>query len=53
MKRYEVKSLYDEITATVTYVVFDKTTRDAVVIDTVLDYDPASSKVSTEFYGLR
>ena len=48
MKKFEVKSLYDEITATVTYVVFDKITRDAVVIDTVLDYDPASSKVSTE-----
>lgn len=48
MKHYEVKSFYDEITATVTYVVFDKQTRDAVVIDPVLDYDPASSKVSTE-----
>jgi len=48
MKRYEVKSFFDELTATVTYVVFDKSTRDAVVIDPVLDYDPASSKVSTE-----
>jgi glyoxylase-like metal-dependent hydrolase (beta-lactamase superfamily II) len=48
MKKFEVKSLYDEITATVTYVVYDKSTLDAVVIDTVLDYDPASSKVSTE-----
>ena len=48
MKKFEVKSLYDEATATVTYVVFDKSTRDAIVIDPVLDYDPASSKVSTE-----
>jgi glyoxylase-like metal-dependent hydrolase (beta-lactamase superfamily II) len=48
MKKFEVKSLYDEVTATVTYVVFDPATRDAIVIDPVLDYDPASSKVSTE-----
>ena len=48
MKKYEVKSIYDEATATVTYVVFDPETRDAVAIDSVLDYDPASSKFSTE-----
>lgn len=48
MKKYEIKSLYDEATATVTYLVFDRATRDAIVIDPVLDYDPASSKVSTE-----
>ncbi len=48
MKTFEVKSLYDEVTATITYVVYDKVTCDAVVIDPVLDYDPASSKVSTE-----
>jgi glyoxylase-like metal-dependent hydrolase (beta-lactamase superfamily II) len=48
MKKFEVKSIYDENTATITYVVYDKETRDAVVIDPVLDYDPASSKVSTE-----
>lgn len=48
MKKIEVRSLYDEATATVTYVVFDAATRDAVVIDSVLDYDPASSQISTE-----
>jgi glyoxylase-like metal-dependent hydrolase (beta-lactamase superfamily II) len=48
MKKYEVQSIYDEATATVTYVVYDSTTLDAIVIDSVLDYDPASSKVSTE-----
>jgi glyoxylase-like metal-dependent hydrolase (beta-lactamase superfamily II) len=48
MKKFEVKSIYDEATATITYVVYDKETRDAVVIDPVLDYDPGSSKVSTE-----
>lgn len=48
MKHYEVRSLYDEITATVTYVVFDPKSLDAVVIDPVLDYEPASSKITTE-----
>ena len=48
MKKFTVKSLYDEATATITYVIFDQNTRDAIVIDPVLDYDPASSKVSTE-----
>ncbi|MBP7845540.1 MAG: MBL fold metallo-hydrolase [Proteobacteria bacterium] len=52
MKHYEVKSLYDEITATVTYIVFDTQTLDAVVIDPVLDYEPASSKISTESLDL-
>ena len=48
MKKYEVRGLYDEVTATVSYVVFDPATRDAVVMDSVLDYDPASSTVSME-----
>ncbi len=49
MKSYpEVLSLYDEVTATITYVVYDPKTKDGVVIDTVLDYDPAASKLSTE-----
>jgi glyoxylase-like metal-dependent hydrolase (beta-lactamase superfamily II) len=48
MKSFTVQSFYDELTATITYVVSDKDTRDAIVIDPVLDYDPASSKISTE-----
>jgi glyoxylase-like metal-dependent hydrolase (beta-lactamase superfamily II) len=52
VKKFSVKSLYDDATATVTYVVFDEATRDAVVIDPVLDYDPASSKVSMESVDL-
>jgi glyoxylase-like metal-dependent hydrolase (beta-lactamase superfamily II) len=42
-----VEAFYDEVTATVTYVVFDPSTRDALVIDPVLDYDPASSETWT------
>lgn len=42
-----VHHFFDPRTFTVTYVVWDPATRDAVVIDPVLDYDPASSKTST------
>lgn len=41
-----IEAFYDDATSTLTYVVFDPESRDAVVIDPVLDYDPASSEVS-------
>jgi glyoxylase-like metal-dependent hydrolase (beta-lactamase superfamily II) len=44
----ENKAFYDARTFTVTYVVYDAATKDAVIIDPVLDYDPAASKVWTE-----
>lgn len=44
----QVKPFYDPATFTLTYVVFDEATRDAVVIDPVLDFDPASGKTSTK-----
>lgn len=44
----KVQALFDKATFTLTYVVWDPATRDAVVIDPVLDYDPAASKVSEE-----
>lgn len=43
----DVKPFFDPDTFTLTYVVFDPETRDAVVIDPVLDYDPLSSSTST------
>lgn len=43
-----IKTFYDERTSTLTYVVYDPDSRDAVVIDPVLDYDPNASKVWTE-----
>lgn len=43
-----VHGLYDENTATVTYVVWDPGTMDGIIIDPVLDYDPNSSTVSKE-----
>jgi glyoxylase-like metal-dependent hydrolase (beta-lactamase superfamily II) len=43
-----IEPFYDERTSTVTYVVWDDATRDAIVIDPVLDYEPTGSKVWTE-----
>lgn len=42
----QIKEFFDKDTWTLTYVVWDENTRDAVVIDPVLDYDPAASKTS-------
>lgn len=44
----QIKAFYDERTSTLTYVVYDSGTRDAIVIDPVLDYDPKASKTWTE-----
>lgn len=43
----QIETFYDPATFTLTYVVFDPKSRDAVVIDPVLDYDPLSSSIST------
>ena len=43
-----VEPFYDERTSTLTYCVYDRVSRDAVVIDPVLDYDAASSTVWTQ-----
>jgi glyoxylase-like metal-dependent hydrolase (beta-lactamase superfamily II) len=43
----KIQHFYDPTTFTLTYVVFDPETKDAVVIDPVLDYDPVGSKTST------
>lgn len=47
-RQMEIKGFYDTRTNTVTYVVFDAASGDAVVIDSVLDYDPAASAISFE-----
>lgn len=43
-----VKVFFDHATWTLTYVVYDTQTKDAVILDPVWDYDPASSKLSTK-----
>jgi glyoxylase-like metal-dependent hydrolase (beta-lactamase superfamily II) len=44
----QIKAFYDPRTYTLTYVVWDPESRDAVVIDPVLDYDPGASRTWTE-----
>ncbi len=43
----KIKAFYDERTFTLTYVVWDPESKDAFVIDPVLDFDPASAKTWT------
>lgn len=43
----EIKAFFDRDTFTLTYVVYDVASRDAVVIDPVLDYDVRTSRTST------
>ncbi len=42
-----IEPFFDPATFTLTYVVWDPSTKDAVVIDPVLDYDPAAGLTST------
>jgi len=42
----QVEAFFDQSTYTLTYVVWDSQTRDALIIDPVLDYDPVSSAIS-------
>jgi glyoxylase-like metal-dependent hydrolase (beta-lactamase superfamily II) len=51
MSTLHIEPFYDPRTSTLTYVVFDEATRDAVVIDPVLDYDPATGTTWTESVG--
>lgn len=41
----KVQHFYDTKTNTLTYIVFDSQSLDAIIIDPVLDYDPASGKI--------
>jgi glyoxylase-like metal-dependent hydrolase (beta-lactamase superfamily II) len=43
----DINHFFDPTTYTLTYVVYDKSTKDAIIIDPVLDYDPASVTIST------
>lgn len=43
----QIQAFFEEATNTVTYLVSDPATRQAIVIDPVLDYDHRSGKVST------
>jgi hypothetical protein len=40
----QVQTFFDPATFTLSYVVYDEGTKDAVIIDPVLDYDPAGAE---------
>jgi glyoxylase-like metal-dependent hydrolase (beta-lactamase superfamily II) len=44
----QIRAFYDPATYTLSYVVFDQASRDAVVIDPVLDFDQLRSRTSTD-----
>ncbi len=44
--KQSVKVFFDQATWTLTYVVYDEDSRDAIIIDPVWDYDQASSRLS-------
>lgn len=43
----EIRGFFDDQTNTITYLIWDPVSRDAAVIDPVLDYDPAAGTVDT------
>ena len=47
-QRATIQAFYDSTTSTVTYVVWDRATRQAAIIDPVLDYDYKSGYTRTE-----
>ena len=47
MQQPLVKDFFDENTNTFSYVVADLATRQCAIIDSVLDYDPASATTKT------
>jgi glyoxylase-like metal-dependent hydrolase (beta-lactamase superfamily II) len=44
----QIEALYHESTGTLTYIVWDEQTRDALIIDSVMDFDPLRVSISTE-----
>ena len=45
-KKPEIAGFFDEVTYTITYVVHDPATKEAAIIDSVLDYRPNSGRTS-------
>jgi glyoxylase-like metal-dependent hydrolase (beta-lactamase superfamily II) len=46
MASISIQSFFDPATCTVTYVLTDPPSRQAAIIDSVLDYDPKSGRTS-------
>ena len=50
--KFEVETFFDQGTYTLTYIVYDPETRDAIIIDPVWDYEPGASKTYTQSLDL-
>jgi len=48
MQKPEVKGFFDEATNTISYVVWDSTTNQAAIVDSLLDFDQASGRTMTK-----
>ncbi|RIJ21642.1 MBL fold metallo-hydrolase [Henriciella barbarensis] len=48
MQKPEVKAFFDEATNTISYVVWDSTTNQAAIVDSLLDFDQASGRTMTK-----
>ena len=48
MQEPEVKAFFDEATNTISYVVWDSTTNQAAIVDSLLDFDQASGRTMTK-----
>lgn len=48
MQKPEVTGFFDEATFTISYVVADPETKNCAIVDSLLDYDPASGRTKTE-----
>jgi glyoxylase-like metal-dependent hydrolase (beta-lactamase superfamily II) len=48
MSKIQIDAFFDSATFTISYVVFDKATKTAAIIDSVLDYDAASGRSSKD-----
>jgi len=42
---FKIQEFFDKPTSTLTYILYDEQTRDAVIIDPVLDFDPADGRI--------
>jgi glyoxylase-like metal-dependent hydrolase (beta-lactamase superfamily II) len=47
----KVKEFFDKATSTLTYLIYDEQSKDCVVIDPVMDFDPASGVVQMTAYS--
>ncbi|MCU4674577.1 MBL fold metallo-hydrolase [Catenovulum sp. 2E275] len=49
MSQLHIEAFYQQTSSTISYLVYDKMSLEAAVIDSALDFDSASGKLSTEF----